>query len=418
MIQKKTFKNGLRLVYEKIPFVRSISLGIWVGTGSRNETIQNNGVSHFIEHMMFKGTKNRTAKQIAEDVDNIGGQMNAFTSKECTCYYAKVLDTHFDTAMNVLSDIFFNSLFNKNDIDMERKVIFEEIGMYEDSPEELVHDIISEATWMNNSLGYPILGTIQSLNKIDKKIMKEYLSTNYTPHNTVVAIAGNFDEEYIISEIEKIFGEWKSEHRLNVGGIKADFNCNSIIKKKQTEQVHMCMAFEGIESGNSDIYSLLALNNIFGSGMSSNIFQKIREEHGLVYSIFSYPQSHINAGVFNIYAGMNPEYIDKVINLVGIEIEKIKKENITFDQLKKSKEQLKSSLILALESSTSRMNSIGKSELILNRMKTPEEIIRCIDEVNLDRVREVTNKIFDINRMSFSAVGKIEEDYDYRKNLK
>jgi predicted Zn-dependent peptidase len=418
MYKKFTLNNGLRIVCEKIPYVRSVSVGIWVGTGSRNETGANNGVSHYIEHMLFKGTEKRTAREIAACIDNIGGQINAFTGKECTCYYTKTLDSHISIAVDVLADMFFNSRFSQKDIDIEKKVILEEIGMYEDSPEELVHDILSETVWDGNSLGLPILGTQDGLRNINRDIMTDYLRHNYTPENSVIAIAGNFNEDTLIKLLEEKFGNWKVSNEIAAGYGNVIFITDVKIKEKDTEQVHICLGFDGIEHGNDDLYALLAVNNVFGGGMSSRLFQKIREEKGLVYSIYSYPSSYKNAGLFTVYAGMNPEHLKKVIILIAAEIKTLKKKGISSKELEKSKEQLKGNYILGLESTSSRMNSIGKSELMLGYINTPEEILEKIDAIDRDNLNKITENIFNLQKAAFSAVGNIKKDLDIEKLIK
>ncbi len=412
MYKKIILNNGLRLVYENIPYVRSVSVGIWVGTGSRNETLENNGISHFIEHMLFKGTKKRSAKHIAETIDAIGGQINAFTGKECTCYYAKTLDTHLDIAVDVLADMFFNSKFLSSDISTEKRVVIEEIGMYEDSPEELVHDIFSEMVWDGNSLGYPILGTDNCINKFNKKMIKEYMDQYYTPYNTVIAVAGNFNETELIECVKKYFEGWEYKGEYKQNYLPAEFKTSQIIREKDTEQVHLCMGFQGIEHGNDDVYSLLAINNIFGGGMSSRLFQKIREKKGLVYSIYSYPSTYKDAGLFIIYAGMNPEHLQTVIDLTKAEIDILLKKGITQDELNKSKEQLKGNYILGLESTSSRMNSIGKSELLLGKIFTPEENLEKMDRINMDNIYKVIEDIFKSNNLSVSAVGNVKNGFN------
>ncbi|NLD51043.1 MAG: insulinase family protein [Clostridiaceae bacterium] len=418
MFKRITLDNGVRIVYEKIQHVRSVSLGIWVGTGSRNENGNNNGISHFIEHMLFKGTETRSAKDIAEIIDSVGGQLNAFTGKECTCFYVKILDTHLDIALDLLADMFFNSKFTQKDIEIERKVVMEEIGMYEDSPEELVHDILSEAAWEDNPLGYPILGTSDCLYAIDGSTIRQYMKENYQPQNTVIAIAGSFDEDSFIELVKEKFSNWKAIGGKINGYEKAEFKAGVSIKEKDTEQVHICLGFNGIEHGSDDLYGLLAINNIFGGGMSSRLFQKIREEMGLVYSIYSYPSSYKNAGLFTIYAGMNPEHLEKVMELTDIEIKKLVKSGISEDELVKSREQLKGSYILGLESTSSRMNSIGKSEIILGRIQSPEEVLKKIDDVSLEKVHELIETIFKYDKMCFSAVGNIKKNIDYKQFFK
>jgi len=367
--------------------------------------------------MLFKGTKKRSAKEIAESIDSIGGQINAFTGKECTCYYTKTLDTHIDIAIDVLTDMFFNSVFSEKDIDIERKVVLEEISMYEDSPEDLVHDYLSETVWENDAIGMPILGTYESLHNIERDTIVNYISEHYLPENTVIAVAGNFDDNVLIDIVKKNFGSWYSDRKPVKQFEKANFKVSNRIKQKDIEQVHICLGFEGIEHGNDDLYSLLAINNVFGGGMSSRLFQKIREERGLVYSIYSYPSSYCNAGLFTIYAGMNPEHRDTFLKLVMEEIKILIKHGISEEELAKSKEQLKGSYILGLESTSSRMNSLGKSELMLGKVYTPEEVLKKIDEVNNEIVREIIEKVFQMEKMSIAVVGNINEKIDLSKYI-
>ncbi|MDQ2085848.1 pitrilysin family protein [Herbivorax sp. ANBcel31] len=408
-------ENGLRIVYEKIPHVRSVSTGIWVGAGSKGESIANNGISHFIEHMLFKGTKKRSAKGIAEAIDNIGGQLNAFTGKECTCYFTKTLDSHFNISLDVLADMFFNSRFDQKDIDIEKNVVLEEIGMYEDAPEELVHDILSEAVWKNNSLGMPILGTDKSLINIDKNQIKKYMKSNYLPQNVVIAVAGNFEENKVIESIKEKFGSWKNEDCDNKKIESVEFKNNKILREKETEQVHICLGFKGLEHGSEQLYSLLAVNNIFGGGMSSRLFQKIREQKGLVYSIYSYPSAYKNAGLFTVYAGMNPEHLNEVLKLIMDEIKILIKTGISDEDIYKSKEQLKGNYILGLESTSSRMNIMGKSELLLERILSAREVLDKIDRINSESINTAINKVFDLKNIGLSMVGNIKDDIDLEK---
>ncbi|MGE5612766.1 MAG: M16 family metallopeptidase, partial [Bacillota bacterium] len=354
MYNKFTLGNGIRIVCERIPHVRSVSLGVWVKAGVRCESRQNNGISHFIEHMLFKGTKNRSAAEIAGSIDNIGGQLNAFTGKECTCYHARVLDEHIEIAIDVLSDMLHNSLFAEKDISLEKKVIIEEISMYEDNPEELVHDILTESVWAGCSIGYPILGTRKSIRKINKDKVLNYFHEKYVPCNTVISVAGNFDEIKLKELLEKYFGQkpqgqdTEQEPDSMPEPEQVDFKPVTSVKEKETEQVHLCIGFEGVKNGDDDIYTLLAINNILGGSMSSRLFQKIREKKGLVYSIYSYPTAYNDAGLFTIYAGMKPENLGIVLKLIQDEIRLLNKRGITSQELEKSKEQLKGSYVLGL----------------------------------------------------------------------
>ncbi|MGE5473482.1 MAG: M16 family metallopeptidase [Ignavibacteriales bacterium] len=412
MYEKRVLSNGLRLVFEKITYVKSVSIGVWVGTGSRNETLENNGVSHFIEHMLFKGTPTRTAKQIAESIDSLGGQINAFTGKECTCFYARCLDSHIDIAVDVLADMLFNSNFSAKDIKLEKKVIMEEIGMYEDSPEELVHDLLSLSAWKDNPLGYSILGTSKSVSGLFKQHMTDYMFKNYTPDNTVISVAGNFDTEHIVSLIETYFGKWPKNSK-QIDSPQASFSPNIFVKEKEIEQVHVCLGLNAIEHGNDKLYTTIAINNILGGGMSSRLFQKIRENKGLVYSIYSYPTSYKDTGMFTIYAAMNPVNVKEVLKLIRNEINQLCNKGLSEEEISKSKEQLKGSYIIGLESTSARMNSIGKSELMLGKIYSPEEVLKKIDNINVKEIEETIDIIFRNQKASLALVGKLPEDIDF-----
>jgi len=407
MIRKFTLKNGVRVVCENIPYVRSVSTGIWVRTGSRNENPKNNGISHFVEHMLFKGTSTRTAAQIAECIDNIGGQINAFTGKECTCFYTKTLDEHIEIAVDVLGDMFFNSIFDKKDIALEKKVILEEISMYEDSPEELVHDLLSETVWADSSIGRPILGTKSSLRNINRQMILDYINERYTQTNTVISVVGNYDEDRFEALLEKYFGDWEPKNGKDQELQRVVFKPGTGIKEKDTEQVHICIGYEGIKTGDDDIYPLLAISNILGGGMSSRLYQKIREEKGLVYSIYSYPTTYTDTGLFTIYAGMKPENLKVVASLIEEEIGSLRKNGIRQAELERTKEQMKGNYILGLESTSSRMNSIGKSELLLGYIYTPDEILDKISSITMDDIDRMIVRIFGSDRKGLSVVGKI-----------
>ncbi|SCY12152.1 M16 family metallopeptidase [Alkaliphilus peptidifermentans] len=405
MYKKYTLDNGLRIVSEHIPYVKSISIGVWVETGSKNEDNSNNGVSHFIEHMLFKGTATRTAMDIADIVDGVGGQINAFTGKECTCYYIKVLDSHYDLAIDLLSDMLFNSKLDPIDIDKERSVIMEEISMYEDSPEDLVHDLLSQTVFKDSSLGLPILGTADTLSTINKDVLNNFMNDYYVPEKTVISIAGNFKEEEILKTIEKKFGGW---NRKTNGKEKIDLNYSfkKVHRTKDVEQAHLCMAFKGISLGHEDIYPLMVVNNILGGSMSSRLFQTIREERGLAYSIYSYPSFYKEGGLLTIYGGMNPQQLEEVTSLVYQELQNVKVKGLTDGELLKSKEQLKGNYILGLESTSSRMTSIGKSELLLGKINSPKEIIEKIDAIKMEHIIDVIKRVIQLDSVAVATLSK------------
>jgi len=405
LITTNVLDNGLRVVTESIPFVRSVSFGIWVYNGSRHENVTTNGMSHFIEHMMFKGTGKRTAHEIADTMDSVGGQLNAFTSKEYTCYFTRTLDTHFDVALDVLTDMFFNSKYDQAEIEKERNVILEEINMYEDTPEDLVVDLLQEKIFVNHPLGMSILGTPQTIGSFNREDFMAFLGAKYRPQNTVISVAGNISAEEVLEKISAAFGSFKDVSKAQVEK-PAIYTPGFAMREKDIEQVHLCMGFPGLTTGTEEAYALAAVNTIFGGGMSSRLFQKIREQHGLVYSVYSYNASYFDAGVFMIYAALNPAQLPEVLGLISQEVRGMFTDRITNEQLAKAKEQLKSNFLLSLESAAARMNSIGRTLLILDKIITPDELVTKIDEIDMDAFYGVCDKIFKMDQVSISLVGK------------
>ncbi|MDP1418014.1 pitrilysin family protein [Peribacillus simplex] len=404
MIKKYTCQNGVRIVLENIPTVRSAAIGVWIKTGSRNETPELNGVSHFLEHMFFKGTATRNAREIAESFDSIGGQVNAFTSKEYTCYYAKVMDNHASYALEILADMFFNSTFDGEELKKEKNVVYEEIKMYEDTPDDIVHDLLSKAVYENHPLGYPILGTENTLETFNSDTLKKYVHDMYTPDKVVVSIAGNVDEK-MIKEVESYFGSYQGgEDRLEL--VKPSFHENRITRKKDTEQAHLCLGYKGLEIGNDKTYSLITLNNILGGSMSSRLFQDVREQRGLAYSVYSYHSSYQDSGMVTVYGGTGTNQLDSLYDTIQETLDTLKRDGITEKELRNSKEQLKGSLMLSLESTNSRMSRNGKNELMLGEHRSLDDIIIKIDEVTEDTVNELANQIF--TEHSLSLVSPLE----------
>lgn len=417
MYKRYILDSKIRVITEHIPYVNSISIGLWIGSGSRYENIANNGVSHFIEHIMFKGTKNRTAKQIAAEIEELGGQINAFTGKEATCFYVKMLDEHFDVGIDVLSDMLLNPKFAEQDIEKEKSVIQEEINMYEDSPEDLVSDILSIATWGNDSLSYPILGTNKTIKELDKEKIISYFNKTYVPENIVISITGNFDEDKLISKLNSTFGTLKNNNKFDFSLSYPSINKDIIVKNKDIEQIHIALTLNGIELGNDKLYTLLAINNYFGAGTSSRLFQRLREEEGYVYTIYSFPSAYKNKGIFNIYFALNEQYINNAMELVLSEIKTMLKNKMSKDNIVKAKEQLKGNYILGLESTSSRMFSMGKSELMLGKVFEPKEILNKIDKISIDDVNEVIDIVFKESILSAAAVGRNIDEYKFKDAL-
>jgi predicted Zn-dependent peptidase len=392
---------------EKIPSVRSVSLGIWIGTGSKYEAEQNNGISHFIEHMLFKGTKNRTAREIAEAFDSIGGHLNAFTSKEYTCYYGKVLDQHLPIAFEVLADMFFNSVFDPKELEKEKNVVLEELKMCEDAPDDIVHDLLSKASHTNHPLGYAILGREEVLHRLTPEDLRQYIHMHYSPKNTVIAVAGSFDESEMIRQTEQYFSQYNSEMG-EPAVFEPTFTYDHLLRVKDTEQAHFCLGFKGLEVGNPQIYPLILLNNILGGSMSSRLFQEIREERGLAYSVFSYHSSFQELGSLNLYAGTAPHQIEEVYELCTQILNSLSKTGISSKELNNGKEQLKGNLMLGLESTNSRMSRIGKNELLLKRHFTLDEVISRIDAIKMEDVNRLAQEMFN-QKHSFAMVSPLEK---------
>jgi predicted Zn-dependent peptidase len=398
--------NGLRVVIEKIDYVNSVSVGLWVENGSRNENRINNGISHFIEHMFFKGTENRTAKKIAEDIEDVGGQINAFTGKEATCFYIKALDSHLELSLEVLADMLFNSRFSEEDIEKEKGVVIDEINMSEDSPEDVLSDLHSEAAWGADSISLPILGTEETVKSFNRKQLKDYVSSYYIPENSVISICGNFDLGKIQSYIERYFGKWDTNNKKVTHYTSPHIINNTLYRNKNIEQMHISLGMQGIQLGNDDIYTLLLLNNILGGGVSSRLFQKVREENGLCYSIYSYIASFNNTGLISVYTSLNPNYAVEALKLIKSEIHAFTQEGIKEEKLKKAKEQIKGSYILGLESTSSRMFSYGKSVLFLGRINDPQEVMNKIDSIDQNKIQRVMEMTFKKGILNSAFVGE------------
>lgn len=417
MYQKTVLDNGVRILTEEIPHVRSVSTGIWVNVGSRDESDDNSGISHFIEHMMFKGTEKRTPKAIAEELDAVGGHLNAFTTKEYTCYHTKVLDEHFDLSVELLSDMLFNSKFAEQDLEREKNVIIEEIKMYEDAPDELVHDIFSNTLWKGHPLGRSIIGTEEIVRSLNRDDLLNYYQKHYTPGNIVIAVAGNIKHQQAVDKLAPIFGSLKPVERVRQTtppqGVST-LACNN----KGTEQVHMIIGAPGYQLEHQDIYVVQILNTVLGGGLSSRLFQEIREQRGLVYSVYSYHSSYHDAGVFAIYAGLSKQNVNEAMELIFKEVQDVSQRGITATELKRVKDQLKGNLLLSLESVNSRMSRLGKSELYLGKVQTPEDIVERICKVTNDDIQRVAADIFKGERFTMAAIGPWQDCGELESALK
>ena len=415
MYKRRTLNNGIKVIYEHIPYVKSISIGVWIKSGSRYENTCNNGVSHFIEHMLFKGTKNRSSKQISEEIEALGGQLNAFTSRESTCYYVKILDAHYDTGIDLLSDMIINPTFSNEEIEKEKSVILEEISMYEDLPEDLVADIQFDSIWKDNTLSYPILGTEGTVSNFTRDMVVDYYKSRYTPCNTVISVVGNFNEKDLLDKINCCFSTWDNKTDIDLKEDIPTLHKKVAVKNKPIEQVHVALTLKGYESGSKELYSLLAVNNYFGSGTSSKLFQSIREDKGYVYTIYSFPSSYKNSGIITIYFACNPVYLNDALELIKSEMKEIYINKIPSSEINKLKEQLKGNYILGLEGLSNTMFGIGKAELMLGKVNTPDEILEKIDSITKDDIDKTIEYVFSDGIISLAAVGPNIKQEDLEK---
>lgn len=406
MFSLYTLGNGLRVVTEYIEHVNSISVGVMVQNGSRNETKDENGISHFIEHMFFKGTEKRTAKDIVQEIENIGGQINAFTSKETTCYYLKSLNTQIDLCLDVLSDMLLNSKFDEEEIEKEKGVVIEEINMSEDNPEDVLDDIHSKAIFGGNSLAYPILGSIDGIKFFNREKIKQYIDRHYTPYNSVISICGKFDSDELKKKIEFYFGGWNTGDKYKPQYTIPSLHKESAYTEKQIEQLHINLGLQGLPYADDKAYSLLLLNNIFGGGASSILFQKVREELGLCYTVYSYPQTYLGVGTLNIYTGLSKQFADNALEVIDRELKKFSDKGICEETLKINKEKIKASYILGLESTSSRMFANAKSVLLQNKIKTQEDVINRINKISNEDIDCVLERCFKPGIISSAYVGQ------------
>ena len=404
MHQEAFLNNGIQVLTEDISHVRSVVLGIWVNVGSRDEPREMAGVSHFVEHLMFKGTRKRTAREIAEALDAVGGQLNAFTTKEYTCYYARVADEHFDLALDILADMVLESRFAAEDINRERNVIAEEIKMYEDTPDELVHDVFATTIWQDHALGQPVIGRAGVIENLTRDQIMSYYQAHYVPANLVVAVAGNINHQKVVEKVESVLGHLKGEAKPRNPVVPAPHE-RVACRIKDTEQVHLCMGVPGLPLDHEHVYVLQLINTALGGGLSSRLFQEIRENRGLVYSIYSYHSSYHDAGLFCVYAGLSKNNVAQVMELVFKEIRDIQENGIAEEELRRAKDQVKGNLFLSLENVTTRMSRLAKSQLYLGRIVTPEEVVEKVGRVTREQTRDVARAMLLPRTFAIASVG-------------
>lgn len=414
MIEKTTLNNGVRILTEPMPGMRSASLGIWVGAGSRHETAAENGAAHFIEHMVFKGTKTRSAADIAQEMDAIGGQVNAFTTKENTCFYARTLDTHLAQAADVLCDMFFDSAFRQEDVDTERGVILEEIGMYADNPEDVCAERLAAAVYKGSSLARPILGKSATLSRMTGETLRAWRDAHYRPEEIVVSLAGSFSDA-VVQELKARFAAIAPTRRTKMK--PAAYRGAVTLKRKATEQNHITLAFPGFPYGSEQRFALQLLSFILGGGMSSRLWQEVREKRGLCYSIYSYGAGHEETGLFGIYTALGRETERQALDAIVSVVRELVQDGVTEEELSRAREQSKASVLMGLESTQSRMSHMGRSTLLTDRVLSPDEIIAAYDAVTREDILTLARTVFDFGQAALSAVGRIESEDYYRSVL-
>jgi predicted Zn-dependent peptidase len=402
----------MRLVTERMPWVRSVTLGVWVTAGSRDEPQRIAGASHFLEHLLFKGTKSRTARQIAETFDAVGGDLNAFTAKEHTAFYARVLDRDLPMAVEYLCDMLQHSLIRAADLDGERTVILEEINMHEDAPDELVHDVFMERLWPGDPLGRPVLGTVDTISAMSREQVRRFWRKHYVPGNFVVSAAGNLDherlEELMTSFMDTVTPPPGRGTVVQSQGHPPDPVRGAHVRRRDTEQAHICLGTAGLSRSDPRRFAFGVVNDAIGGGMSSRLFQEIREKRGLVYSVFSYHSMFAHTGAFVVYAGTAPARSTEVIELIVRELEQVAEKGLTDEELDRAKSHMRGSLVLSVEDTSARMNRLGKSEIAHGEVITLDEVLDRIDAVTSDDAREVAEEVLTRPR-SLTVVGPFDD---------
>ena len=406
-IHREVLPNGLTVLTEEMQHIRSVSIGIWIKTGSRDEDLQWNGISHFIEHMVFKGTKHRSAEEIARQVDSIGGNMDAFTAKECVCFNVKVLDDHLPIAMDVLSDLVLNPVFDGADITRERGVILEEIKMDEDSPDYLVHEIFTQNCWKDHPLGKPILGTKETVKRFEQPVVLDFYGQRFAPGNLIICAAGNLKHAQFVELVNKHFAQMPSK-KNGFHSPQPKIVPRIVMRnKKALEQVQICVGVPSHSIAHQKRYASYILNTLLGGGMSSRLFQNIRERQGLAYAIYSDLNPYRDTGCLSVYAGTSRESAAKVVQSIVSEFRKLKSETVPAEELRRGKDQLKGSLMLSLESSTARMSNLARQEMYFDRFYTLDELIENIESVTAEELKELADQFFRTDSIAVTVLGNL-----------
>ncbi|WP_447978165.1 M16 family metallopeptidase [Candidatus Nitrospira bockiana] len=407
MYRKFTLDNGVRVVTERMPSVKSVTVGIWVNVGSRDEETGEEGYSHFIEHMFFKGTRTRSAAQISLEIDALGGEMNAFTGRETTTFYVKVLDQHLDHALALLADLFHHSQFHPKEVEKEKQVVLEEVRMVEDDPEDLVQDLHTEQMLKGHPLGRPILGRPETIQRLRREDLLRFIEAHYHPSQTLISVAGNFEPAGLRRTLDRLFGGFVRWHHPRLSRWPSDVFGGLLVRRKPLQQAHLCLGFRGLPLDDKNRYALHALNAVMGGSVSSRLFQEIRERRGLAYSIYSYAASFSDSGVLTVYAATRPREATRVVELICREIRRIARDGLDRKELQKTKDQMKGSLMLSLESTQSRMSKLAKDELYHGRPLSLAEVTAKIDQLTGHHVHHLARTLLDTSSMSITALGPV-----------
>lgn len=407
--RKTVLPNGLSIITESIPYVRSISLGLWLNVGSRDESAISSGISHFVEHMVFKATKSRNASEIASFLESVGGTLNAFTSREQTCYYAKFLDEHLDKGVEILSDIINNARFSSMDIEKEKKVVLEEISDIEDSPADLVHDLFAATIFGKHPLGRPIMGDRKTVRGMNRAKILRYVRKHYCSNRMIMAACGNLDHERLVELAVRYFGDLSPNDFKNG---RSNPQIRPVVKSfyRKTAQTHICLGLPALHFNHKSRPALLILNSILGGGMSSRFFQHLRENLGLVYTVFSYVDFFENMGLFGVYLGTEKRNVRSALYAVNNEIKLICDKKLSPAELQNAKEQLKGGLVLGLENTSNRMNRLAKHEFLAERHISIDETIAGIDAVEADEITEIARILFEGKRFTAISLGPVKRD--------
>lgn len=411
MYRKVVLDNGVRVVFERMSALKSVAIGIWTDVGARDEGTGEQGLSHFLEHMMFKGTRRRSAGQISHEIDALGGEMNAFTSHETTTFYVKVLDQQLTPALDLLSDLFHHSRFDPKEIEKEKHVVLEEIKTVRDDPEDFVHELHANHVLRGHPLGRPVLGDQKTMKRLRRQDLLRYVHAHYRPEKTVLSVAGNVNFKELIPLLNEYFGVWKNNGQLpettQISRCPPRIHGGTFVHGKRLEQVHLCLGFKGLPSGHPQRYAAHVLNAILGGGMSSRLFQEVREKRGLAYTIYSHLSSFSDGGVLTVYAATSPQATQSVVELVCREVQRFCKRGVSPQELERTKTQMKSNVMLGLEGTYGRMNKLAKDELYQGHHVSLSEMVKEIDRVSSDQILQLSRELLDLNTRALTVLGLV-----------